>query len=69
LQEPLPLSRASSRCYAPCDTVSWLTRKVRALTDQLHTTQAALKKIMENPILKEGEHHENYMDSYIVYLL
>nr|XP_026493166.1 collagen and calcium-binding EGF domain-containing protein 1 isoform X1 [Vanessa tameamea] len=52
LQEPLPLVRASSRCYAPCDTVSWLSRKVKQLSDQLHTTQAALKKILENPVIK-----------------
>ncbi|XP_047996171.1 collagen and calcium-binding EGF domain-containing protein 1-like isoform X1 [Leguminivora glycinivorella] len=53
LPEPLPLIRASSRCYAPCDSVSWLSRKVRSLTDQLHSTQAALKKIMEHPLFKE----------------
>ncbi|CAH0718127.1 unnamed protein product, partial [Brenthis ino] len=50
--EPLPLVRASSRCYAPCDTVSWLSRKVKQLSDQLHTTQSALKKLLENPVLK-----------------
>lgn len=56
LQEPLPLVRAASRCYAPCDTVSWLSRKVKQLGDQLRTTQAALKKLMDNPILKgEGK--------------
>ncbi|KAM3960399.1 LOW QUALITY PROTEIN: uncharacterized protein ACR2FA_005495 [Aphomia sociella] len=52
IQRPLPLIRASSRCYAPCDTVSWLTRKMKQLTDQLHATQSALKKIMDNPALK-----------------
>ncbi|XP_072938128.1 uncharacterized protein [Epargyreus clarus] len=55
LPEPLPLIRASSRCYAPCDTVSWLSRKVKQLSDQLHTTQVALKKILENPIIKGEE--------------
>ncbi|XP_021191238.3 collagen and calcium-binding EGF domain-containing protein 1 isoform X1 [Helicoverpa armigera] len=55
LQEPLPLVRASSRCYAPCDTVTWLSRKVKQLNDQLHTTQAALKKLMESPMLRDGE--------------
>lgn len=44
--------RASSRCYAPCDPVSWLSRKVKHLNDQLHTTQAALKKLLENPVLR-----------------
>ncbi|KAJ8714724.1 hypothetical protein PYW07_002949 [Mythimna separata] len=52
--EPLPLVRASSRCYAPCDTVTWLSRKVKQLNDQLHTTQTALKKLMENPALRDG---------------
>lgn len=59
LQEPLPLVRASSRCYAPCDTVTWLSRKVKQLSDQLHTTQAALKKLMENPAMRDGEHDAN----------
>ncbi|XP_022824604.1 collagen and calcium-binding EGF domain-containing protein 1-like isoform X2 [Spodoptera litura] len=53
--EPLPLVRASSRCYAPCDTVSWLSRKVKQLNDQLHTTQTALKKLMESPALRDGD--------------
>ncbi|CAB3244916.1 unnamed protein product [Arctia plantaginis] len=52
--EPLPLVRASSRCYAPCDTVTWLSRKVKQLNDQLRTTQSALKTLMENPIFKDG---------------
>ncbi|KAJ2949410.1 hypothetical protein O0L34_g15325 [Tuta absoluta] len=56
MPEPLPLVRAASRCYAPCDTVSWLSRKVKQLGDQLQTAQTALKKLMENPILKgEGD--------------
>ncbi|XP_032514482.2 collagen and calcium-binding EGF domain-containing protein 1-like [Danaus plexippus] len=53
MPEPLPLVRTSSRCYAPCDTVSWLSRKVKQLNDQLHSTQAALKKLLENPVLTE----------------
>ncbi|XP_075979435.1 uncharacterized protein LOC142978762 isoform X2 [Anticarsia gemmatalis] len=55
IPEPLPLVRASSRCYAPCDTVTWLSRKVKQLGDQLRTTHSALKKLMDNPMLKDGE--------------
>ncbi|CAK1542021.1 unnamed protein product [Leptosia nina] len=50
--EPLPLVRAASRCYAPCDTVSWLSRKVKQLNDQLHATQSALRKLLDNPVIK-----------------
>ncbi|KAL4717109.1 hypothetical protein ACJJTC_016996 [Scirpophaga incertulas] len=53
IPEPLPLIRASSRCYAPCDTVSWLSRRVRQLADQLHTTQAALKNLTNNSSHKD----------------
>ncbi|XP_045513568.1 collagen and calcium-binding EGF domain-containing protein 1-like isoform X1 [Pieris brassicae] len=53
--EPLPLVRAASRCYASCDTVSWLSRKVKQLSDQLHTSQTALRKLLENPALKEDD--------------
>ncbi|KAG6457648.1 collagen and calcium-binding EGF domain-containing protein 1 isoform X2 [Manduca sexta] len=68
LPEPLPLIRASSRCYAPCDTVTWLSRKVKQLNDQLHTTQAALKKLMENPVLK-GEGGDRQADGSYTYKL
>lgn len=67
LQEPLPLVRAASRCYAPCDTVSWLSRKVKQLGDQLRTTQAALKKLMDNPVLK-GEGKLLYFYDCFVFL-
>lgn len=60
IAEPLPLVRASSRCYAPCDTVTWLTRKVRQLNDQLHATHAALKKLLEHPVLKDDGGEGNY---------
>ncbi|KAL0821308.1 hypothetical protein ABMA28_005902 [Loxostege sticticalis] len=65
IPEPLPLIRASSRCYAPCDTVSWLSRRVKQLSDQLHTTQEALKKIMEHPMLKEGA--DQFADGTMTY--
>ncbi|RVE44748.1 hypothetical protein evm_010600 [Chilo suppressalis] len=65
--EPLPLIRASSRCYAPCDTVSWLSRRVKQLSDQLRTTEAALKKITEHSIFKEdGERFAEGTLSYRV---
>ncbi|XP_073960258.1 collagen and calcium-binding EGF domain-containing protein 1-like [Choristoneura fumiferana] len=63
---PLPLVRASSRCYAPCDTVSWLSRKVKQLSDQLHTTQSALKKLMDNAVLK-GEDGGRFADGTYSY--
>ncbi|KAJ0174968.1 hypothetical protein K1T71_009109 [Dendrolimus kikuchii] len=63
ITEPLPLVRASSRCYAPCDTVTWLSRKVKQLNDQLHTTQAALKKLMENPVLRGEEGAYRMLDA------
>ncbi|XP_050679393.1 collagen and calcium-binding EGF domain-containing protein 1-like isoform X1 [Leptidea sinapis] len=55
LPEPLPLVRASSRCYAPCDTVSWLSKKVRQLGEQLHATQAKLNKLAETAAVPGGE--------------
>ncbi|XP_041980646.1 collagen and calcium-binding EGF domain-containing protein 1-like [Aricia agestis] len=66
LPEPLPLIRASSRCYAPCDTVSWLSRKVKQLTDQLRTTQGILKKLLENPALK-GEEDDRFAEGTYMY--
>ncbi|CAD0202345.1 unnamed protein product [Chrysodeixis includens] len=56
--EPLPLVRASSRCYAPCDTVNFMSRKIKHLAEQLQTTQTALKKLMESPALKEDRFAE-----------
>ncbi|XP_038222042.1 collagen and calcium-binding EGF domain-containing protein 1-like [Zerene cesonia] len=64
--EPLPLVRAASRCYAPCDTVSWLSRKVKLLSDQLHSTQAALKKLLDNPVLK-GEGDDRFAEGTYAY--
>ncbi|XP_034833208.2 collagen and calcium-binding EGF domain-containing protein 1-like [Maniola hyperantus] len=66
LPEPLPLIRASSRCYATCDTVSWLSRKVKHLSDQLHTTQVAMKKLLENPLLK-GEDGDRFAEGNYAY--
>ncbi|CAK1580823.1 unnamed protein product [Parnassius mnemosyne] len=66
IPEPLPLVRASSRCYAPCDTVSWLSRKVKQLSDQLHTTQLTLKKLLENPMLK-GEDGDRFPEGTFTY--
>lgn len=52
-QEPMPLLRASSRCFAPCDTVTKLARKVKQLSDQLQTMHTVVKKIMENPTFSD----------------
>ncbi|XP_049871658.1 collagen and calcium-binding EGF domain-containing protein 1-like isoform X2 [Pectinophora gossypiella] len=66
IPEPLPLVRASSRCYASCDTVSWLSRKVKLLNDQMHTMQTALKKLMDSPALK-GDHGDRFTDGTNMY--
>lgn len=52
----MPLLRASSRCFAPCDTVNRMARKVKQLSDQLQTMQTLVKKMMErSKIPDEGE--------------
>lgn len=53
-QEPLPLVRASSRCFAPCDAVTRLVRRVKQLADQLQTLQDVVRKMSEEPGL--GDH-------------
>ncbi|XP_026326069.1 collagen and calcium-binding EGF domain-containing protein 1-like [Hyposmocoma kahamanoa] len=57
----LPLIR-TSRCYASCDSVSWLSQKVKLLSDQLHNAQTVLKKIMEHPVFSD-EVPERMLDS------
>ncbi|XP_045538982.1 collagen and calcium-binding EGF domain-containing protein 1 [Papilio machaon] len=66
IPEPLPLVRASSRCYAPCDSVTLLSRRVRQLGDQLRATQQALKNLLENPILK-GEDGDRFAEGTFTY--
>ncbi|XP_013169624.1 PREDICTED: collagen and calcium-binding EGF domain-containing protein 1-like [Papilio xuthus] len=66
IPEPLPLVRASSRCYAPCDSVTLLSRRVRQLGDQLRATQQALKSLLENPILK-GEDGDRFAEGTFTY--
>ncbi|KAG7300483.1 hypothetical protein JYU34_016114 [Plutella xylostella] len=56
--EPLPLVRASSRCFAPCDAVTRLVRRVKQLADQLQTLQDVLRKMSEEPGM--GEHDDRF---------
>ncbi|XP_059062223.1 collagen and calcium-binding EGF domain-containing protein 1-like isoform X2 [Achroia grisella] len=62
IPEPLPLEQAS--CFATCDNVDWLTKKMKQLTEELHATQAALKKVMDSPAVRDdGTYAYRLLDS------